>query len=176
MVSMAGTGTAGGWSRRVRRLFPFLAAGVLGAARPAPAHPIHTTLTELGRDADGTIALRIRAFADDFSTAASRHCGIAARPDHAVSDSAASRYAADVVRLESAGRVVRLSLVRQRREGDVVWLELRAAEREPAGLRLLNAMLFDLHADQVNVVQVQLRGVRRTLLFARGDAAKRLDR
>jgi hypothetical protein len=160
----------------VRRLFPVLLAGTTGAAPLAPVHPIHTTLTEIARDAKGTITLRLRVFADDFSAAASRHAGTQPSVHHVVSDAVASRYVADVVRLDDDGKIVRLSLVRQRREGDVVWLELRGTASSMAGLRLLNAMLFELHADQINVVQVHASGATRTLLFAKGDRAKGLER
>jgi len=163
--------------RQVWRALALLScAAALAAAREADAHPIHSTLTEITRRPDGGVTLRIRAFADDFSAAASRLAGVPPSPSHAVNDAAAFRYLDRFVRLEDAGgRVVRLSLVRQRREGDVVWLEL-CGESVPdlAALRFRNALLFDLHADQVNVVQSEHAGVKRTILFTKGDGARRL--
>ena len=62
-----------------------------------------------------------------------------------------------------------------RRTADLVWVCVEA--RSPAGLAPLsvrNAVMCDLFDDQVNVVQGTIGGSRRSLLFTRGDRAKRL--
>jgi hypothetical protein len=142
-------------------------------APPATAHPIHSSLTEIARGADGAITLRIRVFADDFSAAASRMAGRHPSPDHVVTDSVAARYVARVVRLEHDAGTVRLSFGGQRRDAEVVWLEFRGRVAGAATkLRLVNALLFELHDDQVNVVQVRRHGASRTMLFSKGDGAK----
>lgn len=159
---------------RVRALVVLFGC-VLMVARPAAAHPIHSTLTEITRR-PGVVLVRIRAFADDFSAAASRLSGVAPGAGHTVSDAAAARYVTRFVRLEGEGGTgVRLTLTGQRREGDVVWVELAGAT--PLGLedlRIANAMLFDLHPDQINVVQTAQAGVSRTVLFTAGDGLKRM--
>jgi hypothetical protein len=54
----------------------------------------------------------------------------------------------------------------------VTWIRLEAPTADPTGFRLLNAFLFELFDDQVNVVQATLRGRMRTMLFTRGDGPK----
>ena len=147
---------------------------LLGTARAAVAHPIHSTLTEITCGVAGGVLVRIRAFADDFSAAAARYAGVSPNADSTVDDAVAQRYLSHAVTLEAGARIVRLSLTSQRRERDVVWLELRTEGSVDAhALRLLNALLFDLHPDQVNVVQVRDASVRRTVLFSNGDGMKR---
>jgi hypothetical protein len=150
-----------------------LLVAMLLVAPAAEAHPVHSSLTEIARAADGGITLRIRVFADDFATAAARLAGVRPPADHAVSDAIAARYVATVVRVTDDGAAVELTLAGQRREGEVVWLELRGGGKRRGGsLRVLNTILFDLHADQVNVVQSNRRSGRHTLLFTRGDSLK----
>ena len=157
---------------RATRLLVRLCVPVVVAVTPAAAHPVHTTLTEIARGSDGVITLRIRVFADDFSAAASRFVGGPPPRDHAVSDSTAARYVARFVRLEHGMDVVRLVFAGQRRDGEVIWIDLRGRVRSGSGeVRLVNALLFDLHADQVNLVQT--RGGR-TVLFTRGEGPKEI--
>jgi hypothetical protein len=155
------------------------AALLLAAASPSPAralaHPLHTAVAELTTSPDGALTIRIRAFSDDFSAAVARATGTLVLSDYQVSDAAASRYVLDNVRLALNGRPVALQLVRQKRDGDVTWLELRAT-RVPSvsGATIVNRLLMDLHADQVNIVKAQYAGRSFTTLFSRGDGAKRL--
>jgi hypothetical protein len=140
------------------------------------AHPIHTTLSEISTVTGGAVRVLVRTFADDFSTAVSRFTRTPARADHAVTDAAAGRYVAAAFTLTDArGRPLPLTLVAQRRTGDVVWLELTANVASLAGTRVRNAMLFDVHPDQVNIVKATYGGTTGyTTLFSRGDAAKAL--
>jgi hypothetical protein len=76
---------------------------------------------------------------------------------------------------DRAGSSVPLSWVGQRRTNEVVWLELRTASRAVLkGLRVRNAMLFEFHDDQVNIVQAEYSGSRHTTLFTRRDQPKTL--
>jgi hypothetical protein len=57
-----------------------------------------------------------------------------------------------------------------------MWVCLRAAAPAgPVGLRVTHKVLFDLYADQINIVQAAYGGKRISLLFTRGDGFKRLD-
>ncbi len=160
-------------SRRVPALALLLA---LCIPRGAKAHPIHTTLSELATQPDGSLTLRIRTFADDFSAAVARYVKRKAAADYAVPDSDATRYVENVVQIvESDGRPVRLRFVSQRRAGDAVFLELRAdTPHRLTGAKVLIVMLFEVHADQVNIVQASYGAVHHTTLFSRGDGAKKL--
>ena len=60
--------------KRARRARALLATLLFcGFPGTAEAHPIHSTLTEIIRAADGTVSVRVRTFADDFSAAIARY-------------------------------------------------------------------------------------------------------
>jgi hypothetical protein len=44
-----------------------------------------------------------------------------------------------------------------------------------AGLRVAHRILFDLYADQINIVQASYNGKKTNLLFTRGDGFKVLE-
>jgi hypothetical protein len=149
-----------------------LGAVCLLAARRAEAHPIHTTLTAV-TVAQGGITLSIRAFADDFSAVVAAMAGKRPAADWAVDAVDVSRYLAANVRvLDSRGQPLVLQACGVRREREVYWLCLRidgATDLRP--LRAENRMLTERHADQVNIVQVDATGIRKTLLFTKGTRA-----
>lgn len=150
----------------------------LSAAHPrvVRAHPLHTTVTDLRRAPDGIVTLRVRTFSDDFAAAVARAAGIAARGDHQVDDAAALAYVVRGLTLQVAGRALALRLVAQHREGDVTWLELRAEQAVSSlrGARIVNRLLTEFHADQVNVVKASYEGRSFTTLFSQGEGAKAL--
>lgn len=164
---------------RIARLARVIAVALtLSAAHPrvALAHPLHTTVTDLRRAPDGIVTLRVRTFADDFSAAVARADRTTARVDHRVDDAAALAYVARGLTLQVAGRSLALRLVAQHRDGDVTWLELRATETVPSlrGARIVNRLLTEFHADQVNVVKASYEGRSFTTLFSLGEGAKAL--
>jgi len=137
------------------------------------AHPLHTTLTQLTyRDADRSVEVMVRGFADDFRAALGKD----------VTDSAASAYVRSGVTIaDRTGRPLPAAWCGLKRTGDVLWLCLRARAplgarglRGLRGLRLRVALLFDRYADQINIVQASYDGRRAALLFTRGDALKPL--
>lgn len=162
-------------------LRPRLRAAALGAVMllfPGllNAHAIHTTLTVLTATPGG-MSLNIRSFADDFSASVARHAGRAVPRDSSVRAEDVTRYvrARFTVR-DAAGRQLTLEPCGVRRTGELYWLCFRAAL--PSGLKgteVRNQMLTELHADQVNIVQVDDRGARRTLLFTRASAPSKLS-
>jgi hypothetical protein len=167
---------AGGPARAViarALLATLLVGGTPGLLR---AHPIHTTLAEITVGTGGAVRVVVRTFADDFSTAVSRFAKHAPRGDHAVADDDAARYvAAAFTLIDARGGRLLLSLVAQRRTGDVVWLELSATAPSLKGARVRNAMLFEVHPDQVNIVKATYAGASPyTTLFSAGDGAKAL--
>ena len=125
------------------------------------AHPLHTTLTQIElRGADGSVQLTVRAFSDDLRAALGGD----------VSDSAASRYVRSTVTLvDRTGRAVPLAWCGLRRWDGVLWLCLRGPAPAAGGLLLRVGLLFDLYADQINIVQTRRDGRRGALLFTRGD-------
>ncbi|MFN8570628.1 MAG: DUF6702 family protein [Gemmatimonadaceae bacterium] len=160
-------------SRRARAMLAtFLICGIPDAAQ---AHAIHSTLTEISTNAGGRVVVRVRTFADDFSTAVSRHVHAAAAADLVVPDANAAQYLqATLLLTDRAGRRIPLSFKSQHRTGDVVWLELEGAPASLSGARVRSAMLFEVHADQVNIVKASYASTAFTTLFSVGDAAKTL--
>lgn len=144
-----------------------MVAGTLGALCTTGVlalHPLHTTLTELTFSAaDRTVQVSVRAFADDFRAAAGD-----------LSDSAAFVYLRSALTLSDRdGRVMPVAWCGVRRDGDLLWLCLRApAPRGLAGVQVRARLLFELYRDQINIVQASYDGRRASLLFSRGDSAK----
>ena len=179
MVSAPGRRSRGpGHSAALRRrVAARVAALVLACPPAAKAHPLHTTLTELTHSpAAGSVEVSMRVFADDFSTAVARHAGTAPAPDHRVPDAAAFAYlSARFALIDARGRPLGLRWCGARRVEDVVWVCLRGqAPARLAGVRVLNRVLLDLYDDQINLVQAVYEGRRYSLLFTKGDGAKRL--
>lgn len=158
------------WARAI--LASFVICGIPADVR---AHAIHSTLTELSLRADGQLVVRVRTFADDFSTAVARFAHVRARPDFSVAETDAAKYlhATLSLRLKNGARVP-LKFQSLRRTGDVVWVELTAPAGTLSGATVHNAMLFDVHRDQVNVVKATYATTNFTTLFSRGDGPKAL--
>lgn len=151
-------------------VFPVLGqAEQFGTALAAPptTHPLHSTLTTIAWDSrTHTIQVDVRVFTQDLSDAVARRT--IASPDSAV-----CRYArASLILRDRTGRPLATERCAIERSGDVTWIRLEAPARDPTGFRLLNAFLFELFDDQVNVVQTKLGGRMLTMVFTRGDGPK----
>jgi hypothetical protein len=154
-------------------MFAFLAALFVSARLelPVPAvHPMHTSVTQISYDAGScTAAILIRMFADDVAAAVGSDREVPA-------DSAISRYVrASFTMVDRSGRSLPIQWLGAERVGDVVLLRLSAkAPQGFAQVKVLNALLADHFADQVNIVRASYDGRAATLLFTRGDPAKAL--
>lgn len=156
------------------RLVTLLTMSVAWGASPrlASAHPIHTTLTTVTVDARGLV-LSVRGFADDVSASVAAFAHKPAPSDWAVPEADAARYLARNVRvLDAAGHPLAMRGCGVRRERDVVFLCLRVdGVSDVRVLHAENRMLTERHADQVNIVQVDVAGSRKTLLFTKDTRA-----
>lgn len=165
-----------GWSRA--GLSTLIAIATLSIGRPTSveAHPIHTTLARITREPGSqAVVVSLRVFADDFGVAVGRHAGIEPGPDHSVAAGAAYDYVRSTFTLSDAsGRAIPLAWCGARRTGDVVWLCLRGSAPTPKGFRVLSSLLFEVHDDQVNIVQSTLSGKSSSMVFTRGDRARAL--
>ena len=151
-------------------------AGLAVCASTASAHPIHTTLTVVTSDASG-LTFRVRAFADDFSGTVARFVGKAPPTDSSASDVDVLRYvAAQLTVFDARSVAVPLHSCGVRREKELFWLCFRADVPSGArGVRIANRMLTEWHSDQVNIVQVERNGSRKTMLFTKGSSPAALD-
>jgi hypothetical protein len=145
-------------------------------AREAVAHPLHTTLVQLVYDGRAhALEGSIRVFAGDFAAAVAMRKGIATPDDDRVSDAEALAYVSSTVHVtDAAGRAVPLAWCGSRRAGDVLWLCVRASNvGPPTALELSDQMLCELFDDQINIVQSAAGAKHTSMLFTKGDGAKR---
>ena len=156
--------------RSASRIAPVLGLLLLSPA-VLEAHAIHTTLTVLTASATG-FSLNIRAFADDFSASVARYAGKKAPADSSAPELDVVRYVrAQFAARDAAGHMITLESCGTRRAAELYWLCFKATV--PTGLAgtvIRNQLLTEYHADQVNIVQVDDRGARRTLLFTKTSA------
>ncbi len=153
----------GGGARTLVMRSPML---LVLALRAGGAHPLHTTLATVAWRADRhLLEVAVRVFAQDLAEAISG----------AVSDSTACHYASRVLSFrDAAGRLMGAGSCSTEHAADVTWIRLIVPAATPAGLRVLNAFLFERFPDQVNIVQATVDGRARTILFTSGDGPKPL--
>jgi hypothetical protein len=154
--------------QRAGRALTIAVLGVAALARPARAHPIHTTLTVVTPNATGA-RFMLRAFADDFSAVVARYAGKPAPTDSSALPADVQRYvSAHLAAVDANGKALALVSCGIRRERELYWICVRLDDaRGLAGVRLQNRVLTDLHPDQVNIVQVDGANGRRTTLFTK---------
>jgi len=136
------------------------------ALRVNGSHPLHTTLATVAWRADRhQLEVAVRVFTQDLAEAIGG----------AVSDSTACHYASGVLTLrDAAGRFMGTASCSTERTADVTWIRMIVRAATPAGLRISNAFLFERFPDQVNIVQANVAGHARTILFTSGDGSKPL--
>ena len=144
----------------------------------ATAHPLHTSLAEIVYDpAAKEIRVSIRVFVDDLTRASNAYNR--AHPTgafYSVLSPDLGYVLASFAVTDRRGRRLSLETCGEKRVGDLMWICLRARAPDGAvGLRVTHKVLFDLYADQINIVQAAYNGKRISLLFTRGDGFKRLD-
>ena len=170
------------WRPAARQLAIVALATMAGVMRSSTAeahagrHALHTTMTELRyEDRAGTVRATVRMFADDLGGALRRR-GATSAPDSPAGAAATLAYLSQTFALSTAdGRVLPLHLEGIHRTGDLLWVTVTSAPVAGlGGLRIRNALLMDVFADQVNIVQVADRGTKRSLLFTRGAGTKTL--
>jgi hypothetical protein len=142
-------------------------------------HPLHTSLAEIVYNpAAKEIRVSIRVFVDDLTTATNAYTRAHPMPGTASSVLTPTfAYAVtSFVVIDSRGHRLSFDTCGEKRVGDLMWICLRApAPSGPVGFRVVHKILFDLYADQINIVQAAYNGKRVSLLFTRGDGFKRLD-
>jgi uncharacterized protein DUF6702 len=146
---------------------PWLSIVLAGLAGPW-GHPMHTSAAEI-RQVSGRVVVTIRVFQDDLNTAVP-----GASAGHA--DSALAGYVQRTFEIAGRdGRAVPLQWEGLDRAGDVLEIRLESgADVALSGTAVRHGLLLDRFPDQVNVVRATYGTHTATLLFMRGDEAKRL--
>jgi len=148
-----------------------VAAAVAVGARPALAHPLHTSLAEMTQKANGEFTISLRVFADDFL----RHSGApepatgGGRPDARIVDYLRRTF----VVIDRNGRGLPLKWCGSSRVSDLLVICLSG--RISGGLRgarVRYSVLTDLFPDQINVLQIATGSGRQNLLFTPGETTR----
>jgi uncharacterized protein DUF6702 len=163
--------------REAFHILSLVSLSLLAFAPGASAHRYHTSVTRLEYNAAEHLAeITVQTFADDIEAALSKRSAGNIRLDGSTKTNAlVLDYLSTVFELRSGGAVVELQWIGIELKGHTVWIYLQA--KAPEGLAkssLRHQLLFDLFADQVNIVNVLNDGKRASLVFKRGDAPKEI--
>jgi hypothetical protein len=127
-------------------------------------------------DAGRILELSVRVFSDDFSVAAARHSGVSLGGDSVIDARSGIAYLRSRIRVGSIkGASVPLVPCGVTRTADMLRFCFRAKLASPGkSLQVANAVLTEMFADQVNVVQSVVGGRRASRMFVRGDGWKKV--
>ncbi|HWP70697.1 MAG TPA: DUF6702 family protein, partial [Gemmatimonadaceae bacterium] len=122
---------------------PFALLFALLATDGVRAHPLHSSYTEVVRDAHtGGLSLSVKLFADDFGVA------LDSLSQSSTREAAAQAYFDRSVTVTSNGQVVRLGWCGMRTTDGLTFLCARSIDPLPKGkLRIRNALMFDRFGD-----------------------------
>jgi hypothetical protein len=152
---------------------PLALVVIAATARSLNAHPLHTSLAEIVYDpAAKEIRISIRVFIDDLTKASTAY----ARAHKSSPQTMVIDYArASFIVADRGGHPLALASCGSKPVGDLMWLCFRAAAPAGlAGMQVTHRVLFDLYADQINIVQASYNGKRISVLFTRGDGLKKM--
>jgi len=155
-----------------------LVSMALMVARPADAHPLHTSFATIEHDkTTGTLVISMRVFLDDFTKASTEYRSrLVSGSRTTSSQSPLISYALANFRIaDESGKALTLESCGGNRVGDLLLLCFKIRMTEPPrALRVSNTILFDHFKDQINVVQASLVGRKANALFSPGDGSKLL--
>jgi len=142
---------------------PFALLFALLAADGVRSHPLHSSYTEIARDAHtGGLSLSVKLFADDFGVALDSLSQSGGMSREAV----AQTYFERSVTVTSNGQVVRLGWCGMRTADGLTFLCARSIDPLPKGkLRIRNAIMFDRFGDQISIVRWTSSSRTRTLVL-----------
>lgn len=148
---------------------PFALLFALLAADGVRSHPLHSSYTELARDArTGGLSLSVKLFADDFGIALDS-LGLLPSARGMTREAVAQAYFERSVTVTSNGQVIRLAWCGVRTADGLTWLCARSLDPLPKGkLSIRNALMFDRFGDQISIVRWKgERGDRTVVLTVR---------
>lgn len=152
-----------------------VAALLLGAfASVLNAHPLHTSFTEIGRDArTGAVTLSVRLFSDDFKAAMDSIAAVASSRG-VTRDAVVQAYFERSVALDTdKGTPIRLAWCGMKIVDGLTWLCAKSLDPVPIGrLRIRNTLMFDRFTDQISIVRwTSTSGARTIVLTTRSPTA-----
>jgi hypothetical protein len=143
-------------------------------SQPAFAHKFHASLAEVEYvPSTHVVEVAIRVFPDDLEDALAQRAHKHVRLDRTPNaEQLAAEYVQTAFRLvDATGNEARFEWVGMEVKADSAWLYVQAsAPNGVAGMKLRDALFFELFPDQVNTVNVKQASARATLVFKTGDA------
>ena len=163
-------------SRQARRILATVASALVATVpATANAHPLHTTFVEVAYSAKGEAVLTIKVFSDDFMRRVTRGAQVKPSDELALQKLTAAYLARTLLLNGVSGEAVPLSFCGWRRSADLVFICMKGPlKRGLAGLRIRDTILSEVFDDQVNVLQADVGGSRRSILFMNGSGVKEL--
>jgi hypothetical protein len=146
---------------------------ILVAAARVEAHPLHTSFTDVTRDAStGVVSVSVRLFADDFGAMIDSLRALPALRN-LTTDQVAKAYFRRSFSLSSGDGPVELEWAGMRTVDGLAWISARSPVAVPKGkIRIRNSLMFDRFSDQVSIVRWNgRRGARTVVLSARTPEA-----
>lgn len=146
---------------------------VLSGAQPVSLHDFHTSLTQIQfNPKEKGFEISIRLFTDDLEKALSRESGqkiqISAKPD---TDPLIEKYIRKHFVLTDARKQRRpYTYIGHEAEGDADWVYLEMpTDGSLKTAEMQQDVLMDLFEDQVNLVNLQVDGQRKTYVFRKSQ-------
>lgn len=152
---------------------------VLAIVFSAAAHPYHTSIAEIRYNAKTqSLEIAIKVFADDLEKTLSD----SAKKPFVINQTPAiqaqiAAYLKKVLALETSGKqVLPLKYLGSEAEKDTYWLyaEIPVKPEQLKQAQLRHQLLLDAFEDQMNIVNFEINGQKRTLLFKQDDYRKPL--
>lgn len=155
--------------RRALLVLGTIVAGFM--ARPAFAHPLHTSVATITQNGSEDFTVSLRVFADDFL----RHTGVPEATAAEISPDAriVAYLRRTFVIIDRSGRGLPLKWCGSRRVSDLLVICLSG--RMPGGLRgarVRYSILSDLFSDQINVLQISTDSRKQSLLFTPAETTR----
>lgn len=158
----------------VKSIMALAVALLLVTGEPVNAHPLHTSFTEIVKDArTGHIAVSVRLFSDDFQAALDSIAALSSSAG-ASREAIARRYFERSVSIQHrSGNQIGLSWCGMRTKDGLTWLCARSTAPVPNGRLLIrNALMFDRFTDHISIVRwTAASGTRTVVLSARAREA-----
>ncbi|UFH54562.1 DUF6702 family protein [Spirosoma sp. KNUC1025] len=159
--------------RKLPAIFILLVAGCLMGSRPLTLHDFHASVTQMQYNPkEKSFEISIRIFTDDFEKALSAVSGskIALGPNDK-NDPLIEKYILSHFSYVSPQKQTKpIKYVGHEIEVDANWLYLEMPYAEPfRGGSLKQNVLMEFFDDQVNMVNIQYQGQKKTFVFRKNQ-------
>jgi hypothetical protein len=139
-------------------------------------HDFHTSLTQAEYNpSSASFEISMRVFTDDLEKALANdnHIQLTSLEKMVGADQKIEVYVKKAFSLEGNSKIFPLKYIGRENDTDVTWLYMEVPV--PAGLKVLtvkNAVLTELYEDEANIINLQFKSKKGTLLCRRGDEKK----